>query len=122
MHGTLPKTILVVDDERLVRWSLARRLARAGFAVLEAGNGKEALVLAAQGVDLVVLDLRLPDADGLSLLQQIRRANPECAVVMMSAFATPERLQEARDLGALHFALKPFDVERLVDLVEGALH
>ena len=63
-----PVRILIVDDEKLIRWSLRQRLEAAGYEVLEAEDGAEGLELCRENVDLVVLDFRLPDTDGLSLI------------------------------------------------------
>ena len=69
----MPKaTILVVDDEALIRWSLTERLHAEGYEVLEAGTGKGALEKLPEGVDLVLLDYRLPDTDGVSVLRKIK--------------------------------------------------
>src|SRR5688572_32118553 len=83
-----PARVLVVDDEALIRWSLSERLASAGYEVEEAGDGETAIGYFRQGaphIDLVVLDLKLPDADGVTLLKQIKRLSPASRVVMMTA-------------------------------------
>ena len=115
------ETILVVDDEQLIRRSIAKRLSTAGYTVLEAENGKVALEQAAKGVDLAVLDYRLPDLDGLSVLKQIRQVDPDVLVILLTAYASVATAVEAMKLGAYHFMNKPFDLEALATMVEQAL-
>jgi DNA-binding NtrC family response regulator len=114
-------TILVVDDEQLIRWSLAARLTDAGYRVLEAETGRQALELHREGVDLVLLDYRLPDADGLSILKQIKEADPDTLVILLTAFSSVETAVEAMKSGAYHYANKPFNVDEIALLVEKAL-
>ena len=115
------ETILVVDDEQLIRRSIAKRLSTVGYTVLEAENGKVALEQAAKGVDLAVLDYRLPDLDGLSVLKQIRQVDPDVLVILLTAYASVATAVEAMKLGAYHFMNKPFDLEALATMVEQAL-
>src|SRR5262245_45458093 len=115
------ETILVVDDEQLIRRSIGKRLTTAGYAVLEAENGEVALRQAATGVDLAILDYRLPDLDGLSVLKQIRQIDPDVLVILLTAYASVETAVEAMKLGAYHFMNKPFDLEALAVMVEQAL-
>jgi DNA-binding NtrC family response regulator len=117
------RTVLVVDDERLIRWSLKERLTRAGYSVLVAADGAaadEALAGAAR-VDIVLLDLKLPDVDGITLLKRIRAASPSLPVIMMTAHGTAEIGDRAKRLGAAHFVGKPFDLEEMVGLVDSTL-
>jgi len=115
------ETILVVDDEQLIRRSIAKRLSVAGYTVLEAENGKVALEQAARGVDLAILDYRLPDLDGLTVLKQIRQIDADVLVILLTAYASVETAVEAMKLGAYHFMNKPFDLEALTTMVEQAL-
>jgi DNA-binding NtrC family response regulator len=116
-------TVLIVDDEALIRWSLAESLAAAGFGVVEAGSAREALQQVSSrhsGISVAVLDLRLPDSSDLSLLRQIHALEPRCRIILMTAHGTPEILDEARRAGAFGALLKPFDMSRIVGLVRDA--
>lgn len=116
------RVVLVVDDEILIRWSLGERLRQAGYAVVEAATGQEAMQALARGqVDAVVLDIRLPDADGMDLLGQIKARSCQLPVVMISAHGTREISQRAQTLGAYAFLHKPFNVEEIAAIVDKAL-
>ena len=119
-----PARVLVVDDEALIRWSLNERLSSAGYEVHEAGDGASALNYFRDGaprIDLVVLDLKLPDADGVDLLKEIRRLSPTCRVILMTAFGTPDKLVDARNNGAYDVVSKPFNLDKMLQAVERAL-
>src|SRR4029079_16886482 len=115
------ETVLVIDDEQLIRRSIAKRLSLVGYTVLEAEDGRTAVEKAGLGVDLAILDYRLPDLDGLTILKQIRQLDPDVLVILLTAYASVETAVEAMKLGAYHFMNKPFDLEALAALVEQAL-
>jgi DNA-binding NtrC family response regulator len=105
----------------LIRWSLKERLAQEGYRILEAETAAQAVERARDGIDLVLLDFRLPDADGLEVLKRIKQASPDTLVIMLTAHSSIEMAVEAMRHGAYHFASKPFDLEEVALLVEKAL-
>lgn len=112
--------VLVVDDERLVRWAVAETLGARGYEVSEASDAKSALrALRAPGrlADLVLLDLFLPDSCDLGVLTFIRRYAPSIPVILMTAFATPDIIERALAVGALVIT-KPFDMDNLAALID----
>jgi DNA-binding NtrC family response regulator len=116
-------TILVVDDEPLIRWAVREGLESAGYAVVEAGTAREALLSLGDGTAaaaVALLDLKLPDSDDLSLLRRVLAAAPGCRVIMMTAHGTPELLAEAVTAGAYGTLAKPFDLARMVSMVQAA--
>ena len=120
-HGMLTPCILVVDDEPLIRWSLAERLTQEGYRVVEAADGRETLDHLRDPIDLVLLDYRLPDTDGLTLLKQIKAHDPDTLVILLTAYASIETAVEVMKQGAYHYANKPFNLDEMILLVQKAL-
>ena len=111
--------VLVVDDEFLIRWSIAETLGAAGHEVTEAPDAASALAALEEtpDPDVVLLDFRLPDSNDLGVLAKIRRLAPATAVVMMTAVGTPEVTAGALQLGACKVLSKPFNMHDLEDIV-----
>ena len=107
--------ILIVEDEPLIRWAMAETLSGSGHHVAEAGNARQVIEQMDRGdrPDVVFLDFRLPDSDDLRLLTAIKQRAPQCAVVMMTAFATPEMIHDAEALGAACVLGKPIEMTEL---------
>jgi DNA-binding NtrC family response regulator len=116
-----PGAILIVDDEPLIRWSLRARLEEEGHRIREAADGAAAKEAAAAGPDLVILDMHLPDADGLDLLRAFRADQPDLPVLMMTGSRSVETAVQAMRAGAFHYAVKPLNLDEIVVLVERAL-
>ena len=114
--------ILVVDDEKMIRWSLRTSLEEAGYAVEEAELGGAAIDAASREMpDLVLLDHRLPDRSGIEVLKSLRAMSPDLPVVMITAHASVEGAVAAMKEGAYDYVVKPFEVEELLATVARAL-
>ena len=113
-----PLRVLVVDDEPLMRWSIAESLGDQRYSVVQAADGAEALrVLSAAEVDAIVLDYRLPDSDDLTLLGRIRQMAPSTPVIMISAHSSPDFVDRARGVGAYAVIEKPFEMRTLASIL-----
>ncbi|MFH1496742.1 MAG: sigma-54 dependent transcriptional regulator [Verrucomicrobiota bacterium] len=116
-------TILVIDDDAEVRYSLGRVLSSKNYRVIEAGSGEEGVATVKKGPppDLIFLDIRMGGMSGLEALQHIRSANPKQMVILMTAFGTAQTAIEAMKFGAFDYIMKPFDPAKVLTLAEHAL-
>lgn len=116
-----PLRILVVDDEPPIRKLLRMGLNTQGYEVTEAPNGKTALEMLGQNPDLIILDLGLPDIQGLELLRKIRERNEGVPVVVLSSRGDEAGKVQALDLGADDYVTKPFSMDELLARMRAAL-
>jgi len=114
--------VLVVDDEADLRDVIRGLLAAEGYEVSTAASGVEALrLLGAHPFDVVTMDLRMPGMSGRDTLAELRRIAPDLVSVVVSGYSTPEDDAAVRALGAYDVIAKPFDIDRLVTTVAGAM-
>jgi len=122
MGCSMAKSLLIVDDEKVLRESLAELLSEEGYEVLQAANGKEAQEQVLQRpVDLVLSDVRMPEMDGIELLGHLRKIVPQTPVIMMTAFGAVENAVAAMRSGAYDYLLKPAQFDDVLLKVERAL-
>ena len=121
-HPSRHRRILVIDDEKLIRWTLRERLEKEGYVVVEAETGHAAIEsLRQEEFDLLLLDFKLPDVDGIEVLRHAKERRPAPAVILMTAFASVQNAVEAMRLGAYDYVKKPFNLDELVLECERAL-
>src|SRR5215472_5646145 len=114
--------VLIVDDERLVRWSLRQKCEEWGYAVVEADSGEAALRLAEREYpNLVLLDVRLPDLTGIEVLDQLKKNGDASPVIMITADPQLDDVKAALKLGAYDFVGKPIDFDELQLSIQDAL-
>ncbi len=116
-----PLKVLVVDDEPPIRKLLRLGLSTQGYDILDAPSGKAALELIGEKPDLVILDLGLPDIEGLELLRQIRQKNESVPIVVLSSRGEEAAKVQALDLGADDYVIKPFGMDELLARIRAAL-
>ncbi len=110
--------ILIVDDETNLRITFAAALEMMDHQILEAENGKKAIEMAKQhSPDIIFMDVRMPQMNGVEAFKEIKKINPDIKVIMMTAYAVEDLLEEAVRLGAYTIIHKPFDIEKIAELI-----
>ena len=111
----MAETILIVEDEQVLRESLGELLQEEGYEVLLAANGKEAYaILLDRPVDLVLSDIRMPEMDGMTLLSHVQRTCPQTPMIMITAYGTVSSAVTAMQSGAADYLLKPVQFDDLL--------
>jgi len=114
--------VLIVEDEKLIRWSLLQKLSARGYQVTDVENGKAAFEAMNAGVyDLILLDYKLPDTTGLDILRKVRETDGDVVVIMMTAYSSIESAVDAIKLGAYDYITKPFDMDHVLRTADKAL-
>lgn len=115
-------TILVVDDEKMIRWSLKERLTKAGFHVATAASCKEASdAFLKETFDVVLCDIKLPDGDGISLMKSVHSSHRSAVFIMITAYASVENAVAAMRAGAFDYVSKPFNMDELLVKIDKAV-
>jgi|SRR5688572_28645305 DNA-binding response OmpR family regulator len=117
----LAKSVLIVDDERLIARTLSTALSEAGFQTRIASNAETAerqILQSDAAFDLIIIDNRLPKGSGLGLLEKLKMGSVESKVILMTAFDSPETKAEATRLGVQRYLTKPFDLGAMIAEVE----
>ena len=118
----MSKTIMVVDDEKRLVSLVESYLVQEGYRVVSANNGKEAFdIFSKGGIDLVVTDVRMPVADGVTLLKKVNESNPGMKVIFVTALSAIQDTEELRNFGAFEVVVKPFSVKELANAIQKAL-
>jgi DNA-binding NtrC family response regulator len=113
------KKILVIDDETIVRTSCERTLRPEGYEVISASGGQEGIEhLQKQSFELVLLDLKMPDIDGIEVLTMIKKKWPDTKVIMITGYSTVDTAVQALRYGAYNFIEKPFTPDSLLNAVK----
>lgn len=119
----LKATILVVDDLEDIGWIISKALTNKGYKVLIATNGGDAISkIKEDKPSVLILDVRLPDINGIELLKLIRKANLNVKCIIITAYPTAHLKQEAKNLGVCDFIPKPFKIDKLSKVVDLILY
>lgn len=115
----MSKTVLVVDDAAFMRMMIRDILAKEGYVIHEAVNGRDAIEKYREvQPDLVTMDITMPEMDGIAALQEIRASHPDARILMVSAMGQQKMIVEALEAGALDFLVKPFQPAKVLETVK----
>ena len=115
--------VLIIDDDPGMRSTLSDILEAVDYEVKDLGKGREALDwLKKNSFDIVIMDIKLPDIDGMKLLEEARQINPEAPVIMITGYASVETAVEAMKQGAYAYIVKPFNPDEVKAIIQKALH
>ena len=118
----MKKTILVLEDDSAIRQGVIDALEFDGFETLYSGNGREGLDMATRfNYDLLLLDLMLPEVDGLAILKEVRSSRPTLPVIILTARGTESERIKGLKLGADDYVVKPFSIKELLARIEAVL-
>ncbi len=118
----MPHKILIIDDEKLIRWALEQHLVKQGYQVATAESAEQGLALLTEDApDLILLDNCLPDMTGIQLLEKLHVLEKRFKVIMITAYDGAETSVKAMNLGAYEYISKPFNLEELTALIRRTL-
>lgn len=114
--------VMVVDDAQFMRLRVSKLLSEHGYEVVEAENGAQAIeVYKSDHPDAVLMDITMPQKDGLEALAEIRKIDPDAKVIMLTALGQQSMVMQAVQQGAKDFVVKPFDADRVIEALKKAL-
>jgi DNA-binding NtrC family response regulator len=119
----LPKSVLIVDDEKLLVRTLSNALKEAGYRIVVAGSAEQAEkhVFGEPPFDLILLDNRLPNESGMEVVKRVRDRSVRSKVILMTAYETPEVKAEAKRLKVERYMKKPFDLTALLEEIHSLI-
>ena len=108
------RTVLIVDDDRIIREQLEKELNRNFFGTLLAADGKTALeIFSKEDIDIILVDVKLPDMDGFEVLKKVKEKKPDCEVIVITGFGTLEIAISSLKMGAIDYVEKPIEMDEL---------
>jgi DNA-binding NtrC family response regulator len=117
------RKVLIIDDNKYIKVALSLLVEESGFEPITAHDGDSALEnIKSQKPSLIVLDKKLPDCDGITLLKKIKNYDPSIPVIMLTAYSDLQYAENAMKSGAYAFITKPFDNEEIIGIMKSAIN